>query len=50
MPLEKKVEELSQKFNKGLLDNQTDTSDEISDDDDDNDSDDHHFWDAKQNI
>ena len=36
VPLEKKVEELSQAFNKGLLDNQTDTPDESSDDDGDN--------------
>ena len=36
LPLEKKVEELSQTFNKGLLDNQTETSDESSDDDEDN--------------
>ena len=33
-PLERKIEELSKGFNKGLLDNQTETSDESSDNDD----------------
>ena len=35
-PLERKIEELSQAFNKALLGNQTETSDESSDNDDDN--------------
>ena len=38
--MEKKIEELSQAFNKGLLDNQTETSDESSDNDDDDDNND----------
>ena len=35
LPLEKRVDELSQTFNEGLLDNQTETSDERSDKEED---------------
>ena len=39
LPLERKIEELSNAFNKALLDNQAETSDESSDSDDDDNND-----------